>query len=379
MKKLILGMVAFATLLGGSLRAQDITGAWQGTLTPANGKELRIILKISKDDGRLKALMYSIDQGAQPFKASSVSLDGSTFKCSIDLIGGNYEAKVSADGKSMTGTWTQGTNPLPLNLVLPAKEVAWEIPAPPPPPKLMAADANPSFDVATIKPNNSGAPHMQGLNVRGRNFTTRNSSLQDLIEFAYNVQANQIIAAPDWFDKDRYDIAAVPDQEGVPNPEQLRIMMRKLLADRFKLTFHHDKRELSAFVLTVGKSGQKLTPTQMNGPLPGMGFAPAKGGMTLRIMNGTMGDFTSFLQSTVLDRPVVDQTNLAGKFDLSFAFAPDETQFNGHPPIPKPTDDAEAAPSLFDAIQQQLGLKLEAKKTPVDVIVIDHVEKPSAN
>ena len=181
-------------------------------------------------------------------------------------------------------------------------------------------------------------------------------------------------------DKDRYDIAAVPDQEGAPNPEQVRIMIRKLLADRFKLTFHKEKRELSAFVLTVGKDGPKLTPTQLNGPLPGLGFGPGKGGVTLHMMNGRMEDFTGFLQQLVLDRPVVDQTGLAGKFDVNVTFSPDDSQFNGNlPPFAKPVEGVEPAPSLFDAIQTQLGLKLEAKKTQVDVIAIDHVEKPSAN
>lgn len=379
MKKLMLLIVSLAALMGGAVHAQDITGNWQGSLTPPSGKELRIILQITKDDGRLKASMYSIDQG-QSFKASSVVLDGANFKCSIDAIGLSYEAKLSADGKSMLGTWTTGANPLPLNFVRPTKETAWEIPTPAPPPKPMAADADPSFEVATIKPNDSGATSMQGLTIRGRNFATRASSLEDLITFAYEVQSKQVVGGPDWMDKDRYDIAAVPDQEGSPNPQQVRIMIRKLLAERFKLTFHKEKRELSAFVLTVGKSGSKLTPTESKQTLPGLFIGPGKGGISLHVLNATMADFTAFLQQLVLDRPTVDQTELAGKFDFNVTFYPDDSQFNGHPPpIPKAADGAENAPSFFEAIQEQLGLKLEAKKTQVDVIAIDHVEKPSAN
>ncbi len=161
----------------------------------------------------------------------------------------------------------------------------------------MAADADPSFDVATIKPNNSGCFEYAGAYAEWRNFATRNSSLVDLMAFAYEVQAKQIVSGPDWMDKERYDIAAVPDVEGTPNPQQLRIMMRKLLADRFKLTFHHDKRELSAYVLTVGKNGQKLTPTQLSGPLPGIGFRPGPTGLTLNVRNGTLTDFTGFCRS----------------------------------------------------------------------------------
>jgi uncharacterized protein (TIGR03435 family) len=252
----------------------------------------------------------------------------------------------------------------------------------------MAADVDPSFEVATIKPNNSNATSMQGLTMRGRNFATRASSLADLISFAYEVQVKQIVNAPDWYDKDRYDIAAVPEQEGSPNPEQIRIMIRKLLADRFGLKFHREKREMSAYVLTVGKDGSKLKPTQIQGTLPGIGIRPGTGGITLAVINAAIPDFTGFLQILVLDRPVVDKTGLTGRYDFQCTFSPDDSQFGGHPPqIPRPGDSnasssdtaAPAAPNLYDAFQQDLGLKLSAEKTAVEVIVVDQAQKPSAN
>jgi len=377
MKRGLLYLTAVLALVVPALRAQDITGNWQGALkTPQ--KDLRTVLVVTKDDGKLKATMYSIDQGAQPIKVSSISLDGSTFKYAVDLIGGTYEGKLSADGTTITGTWSQGT-PIPLVLTKATKTTAWEIPAPPPPPKLMAANADPSFDVATIKPNDSGATGMQGLTINGRNFRTRASSLSDLIAFSYEVQAKQIVGAPDWITKDRYDIDAVPDVDGAPNPAQVRSMVRKLLADRFQLKFHHDQREMSAFVLTVAKTGQKLTPTELTGPLPGIGLRPATGGLSMMARNATIGDFTGFLQNLVLDRPVVDRTGLTGKFDLTVTFLPDDTQFNGHSPVGKLADGVEPAPSLSEAFLTQLGLKLTPEKTSVDVLAIDHVEKPSAN
>jgi uncharacterized protein (TIGR03435 family) len=364
---------------------QGIAGTWQGILHA--GKDLRTVVKISKaDDGGYKAVFYSIDQGGgDGLDANKTTLEGTTFKMAITFIGASYEGKVSPDGNTITGNWILGPTPLPLVLTRATAETEWTIP--PPRPKLppMAADADPSFEVATIKPNDSGKPNMQGLTVRGREFKTVNSSLGDLIQFAYSVQIRQVVNAPDWMSKDRYDISAVPEQEGVPNAEQVRTMIRKLLADRFKLTFHHDKRELSAYVLTVVKSGNKLTPTERPGPLPGLGFMPGTGGLTMRAINASMSDFTGFLQVLVLDRPVVDQTGLTGKYDLHCTFTPDDSQFNGHPPMPPPqqqTDTANAAPSapsLYDAFQQELGLKLSAEKTPVDVLVVDRVEKPSAN
>jgi len=374
----MLWLVALAALAGGTLHAQDLTGNWQGTLKA--GKDLRLILAISKDGGRLQAKFYSIDQTPEPFKVSSISQDGSTVKFAIDLIGATYEGKLSADSNAIAGTWTQGATPLPLNLARATKETAWEIPAPPPPPKLMAADADPSFDVATIKPNISGGSSMQQLTINGRDFKCVNASLVDLMDFAYNVQSKQIVGAPDWINKDRYDISGVPDQEGAPSVVQLKSMIRKLLAERFQLKFHNDKRELSAFVLTVGKDGSKLTPTQLKGPLPGIGMAPGKTGPMMMMRNATVPDFTGFLQSLVLDRPVVDRTGLTGKYDFTVTFTPDDSLFNGNaPPFPKVAEGVEPAPSLFDAIQQQLGLKLAAEKTQVDVMAIEHVEKPSAN
>jgi uncharacterized protein (TIGR03435 family) len=359
----------------------DMAGNWQGTVEM--GKSIRTVLQISKTDKGWSGKMFLFgDDGARPFDAASISLDGSTFKYQVPVIGGSYQGTLSADGNSIVGTLTGGPSPTPLTFVRATKETAWEIPAPPPPPKLMAADADPSFDVVTIKPNDSGATSIQGLNVRGRNFTTRASSVDDLIKFAYGVHVRQIVGGPEWLDKDRYDINGVPDKDGTPNATQLQTMMKKLLADRFKLTFHHEKRDLSAFVLEVGKDGQKLAPTQLNGPLPGLGFRPVPGGITLNVVNGTMGDFTDFLQMLVLDRPVVDRTGITGRYDFRFTFTPDDSLFNGHPPrMPAQADGstAEAAPGFFEAIQKDIGLKLDAQKTAVDVIVIDHVEKPSAN
>jgi len=358
----------------------DLAGNWQGTLHA--GQDLRLVLKITKaPDGSYKAVFYSIDQGGGQLNVNSVTLQGAAVKMAISVIGGSYEGTLSADGKTIDGNWKQGPSPLPLALERSNPDTAWAIPEPPKP---MAADADPSFEVATIKPNISGGNTMQGLTIRGRNFATRNSSLGDLISFSYSVQKKQIVSAPDWLDKDRYDISAVPEQQGVPNSDQIRVMIRKLLKERFGLTFHHEKRDMSAYVLTVGKNGNKLTPNTSNGNLPGLGFRPAPGGITMGAVNATMSDFTGLLQILVLDRPVVDQTGITGKYDFQCTFAPDDSQFNGHPPIPPAQPDATAAaapsaPSLYEAIQAQMGLKLDAEKTAVDVIVIDHIEKPSAN
>lgn len=378
MKKLMLCLVALATLFTTSaLRAQDMAGAWQGTIK-AGSKDVRIVVKIAKADKGWTATLFNADQASQSLNASSVTLDGAALKFSLDLMSASYEGKMSPDGKSVSGTWTQGGQSLPLTFLRATPETAWDIPEAPKTPEPMAADADPSFDVATIKPNPSGGTSLKGLTLNGRHLVVNNGSLNDLITFAYSLHAKQVVNAPGWTDNDRYDIDAVPDQQGTPNLEQTRNMVRKLLADRFALKFHHEKRDLSAYVLTAGKTGQKLTPTQIKGNLPGFYASPGTGGLTMHLVNGTMSDFTSFLQMLVLDKPVVDQTAITGRFDCNVTFTPDQTQFNGNAPkLPKA--DVPDAPDLLTAIQQQLGLKLTAEKTPVDVIAIDHVEKPSPN
>lgn len=267
-------------------------------------------------------------------------------------------------------------------IAAPAIVVGAQTPAPPSM-RRMPNDADPTFDVATIKPNESGVANIQMFRFGQDDFETRNSSLVDLIARAYGVQTKQITGGPEWMSHDRYDIKARPDIEGVPNPTQVRSLVRKLLADRFKLTVHKDKKEMSAYVLTVVKTGSKLKGTEFNGPGMSFGFVPKPTGLTLLMRNGTMSDLSETLQSMVLDRPLVNDTGLTDHYDFALTFMPDDSQFSGHPPVlngqaPKP-DAADAAPSLFEAIQQQLGLKLGPQKTTVDVIAIDHVEKPSAN
>jgi uncharacterized protein (TIGR03435 family) len=355
--------------------AQDITGTWQGTLHV--GQDLRIVLKISKaDGGGYKAENYSIDQGGQPIPVDKITLDGSTFKMSVKIIGGSYEGKLSADGKSIDGNWTQGS-PLPLNFERTTPETEWAIPKPPPPIPPMAADANPSFEVATIKPSKPD-DQRKAFIVQGNEFHIINQPLTQMISFAFDVQAKQVIGLPDWAESDKFDIDGKPDGEGAPNGKQWKIMIQKLLADRYGLKFHKDKKELSVYVLSVSKTGEKMTKNDSspNG-LPGLFF---QGLGKLNVRNALMSDFTGLMQSAVLDRPVLDQTGLTGRFDFSLNWTPDDSQFGGMgAKVPPPTDSADAPPNLYTAIQEQIGLKLDATRAPADVMVIDHIQKPSAN
>lgn len=378
-------IIALAALPAVVLVAQNLTGTWQGTLQvpQAPGGQLRTVFKISRaDDESLKGTFYSIDQGGRGLPVGAITQQGPAVKIAIPGIGGAYEGRLSADGNTIAGIWSQGQpKPLTLNLVRATPETAWTIPEPPPPPKPMAADANPSFEVATIKPSDPNRPG-KAFQIRGREFLTLNTTVTDIITFIYGVHARQISGGPSWMDSEKFDINAKPDGEGQPNLDQYKTMAKKLLADRLKLAFHHDKKELAVYAITIAKGGAKLTKSEgnPNGPpalfFRGLGVLPAR--------NASMSEFAEVMQGAVLDRPVVDQTGLTGKFDFTLQWTPDETQFaalrgGGPPPTQPPSDTTDARPDLFTAMQQQLGLKLESTRAPADVLVIDHVEKPSEN
>ncbi len=202
--------------------------------------------------------------------------------------------------------------------------------------------------------------------------------MSDLLTFAYGLHARQIVDAPSWVESEKYDLLAKPDGEGQPNDKQWKAMVQKLLANRFQLKFHRDKKELSVYAIVIGKNGSKLTTSDAPpNNLPGL-FFRRLGSLVVR--NATMADFAGVMQGAVLDRPVVDQTGLTGRYDFTLDWTPDEFQFVGFGPnAPRPAPAPDAPPDLYSAIQQQLGLKIESTRAPTEVMVIDHVEKPSEN
>jgi uncharacterized protein (TIGR03435 family) len=357
-----------------------IDDTWQGTLhIPQANRDLRIVVKVKKDDkGALQVSNYSIDQGGGEMKADTASFQDGEFKFAVQGIDGKYEGKMSGDGKSIAGTWTQGPGAIPLLFERATPATEWVIPTPPPRLPPMAADANPSFEVATIKPSQPDRPGKL-FNVQGSKFRTINTTLADLIKFSYGVQDKQIVGAPAWAETDKFDIEAQPDVPGAPNKEQLGAMVKKLLADRFQFKFHDETKEMPAYILSAAKSGQKMTKSDVDQPLPGLFFTNLSP-VTLTVRNATMDDVCNLFQSAVLDRPVVDQTGITGRWNFLLKWTADESQFSGMGvKPPPPSDAADAPPPLFTAIQEQTGLKLDAGKAQVKALVVDKAEKPSAN
>lgn len=374
------------------LASQDLTGQWQGTVPtqpsgPGGGQ--RMVIQVSKaDGGGWKTIFNYIDliaRGDGVPRSATLTLQGSAVQITVPGYDARYTGQLSPDGQTITGTWAQNSRDgkvgpdRPLTLIKAAPATAWDIPQPPASPPPMAADADPAFDVATIKPNPNAAVGPTFVR-RGRTFNVINASLKDLIVYAYDVHAKQILNGPDWISQAKYDISGVPDHAGAPSHRQWQIMMQKLLADRFQLVFHHEKRDLDVYILSVARGGPKnmvkSDKTDADGFSVPIGQVP--GGFTTRITNANMGDFASFaLQQAVLDRPVLDQTGITGRYDFRLTWAQLGTEFGGNLPAPKPVDNP--PPNLFTAIQEQLGLKLEAVKAPADVMVIDKAEKPSPN
>jgi hypothetical protein len=298
MTRLMRRILALTALWGNALLAQNLAGTWQGTLQA--GKELRIVFRISTTDAdNLKAVMYSIDQSPQGI-SGAVAVQGSAVKMSIPGIGA-YEGKLGADGNSIAGIWSQGPQPLSLNLTRATSLTAWAIPEPPVR-QTMPADANPVFEVATIKASRPDERMSIVVTPGGRQVSTAVTSLSDLITFAWGIHPRQIVGGPAWLESEKYDVLGRPDVEGTPNQKQLRVMLQKLLADRFQLTFHRDKKELTVYTIVPGKTGPKLTKNDAdpNG-LPTLGF---RGLGSLFARNANMSDFASLLQTELDARRV---------------------------------------------------------------------------
>jgi uncharacterized protein (TIGR03435 family) len=237
------------------------------------------------------------------------------------------------------------------------------------------------FEVATIKP---AVDEQSGAFIRmqsAHRFYVKNYSLKSLVGAAYNLTPRAISGGPAWAGSDHYDILAGTPGAIQPDLDEQMSMLRKLLADRFKLTFHREQKEFSIYALSIAKSGPKLKEsTAPPGKLPELVSVVFADRVLLPARNTTMAEFASHLMNRgVLDRPVVDKTGLSGKYDFDLEWADDETQFGGKLRKRASADDGPDKPDFFAAVQLQLGLRLEAAKGPVDVLVIDQVERPSEN
>jgi uncharacterized protein (TIGR03435 family) len=250
------------------------------------------------------------------------------------------------------------------------------------------------FAVATIKPDKSASGSMRAHSTPD-GYTITNASVQTLIQLAFGIQDYQILGAPDWFTSEHFDIEAKMDpavadafQKLSPDerkPKRLQ-MLQAVLIDRLNLKIHRETRELPIYSLVIAKNGPKLQETKRDPATPdvpvGRGGASVttgtgNGPITLTVLHCPSADLASVFVPYA-GRTVVNKTGLTSVYDFTLQFTPDDnsgvpTRTVG-PSVPEPI-----APSIFNAVQEQLGLKLESGKGPVEVTVIDHVERPSGN
>jgi uncharacterized protein (TIGR03435 family) len=230
-----------------------------------------------------------------------------------------------------------------------------------------------TFEVATIKLNTEGGGSSQRTSPNGT-LTFINNTPRNIIRNAYGLQGAQVIGGPDWLDTDRYDVVAKADAPFTA--DEGRLMLRALLADRFALTAHAETREAPVFLLRHVRADRTLGPRMRTSTVDCMTLAAAKAklpcGFDVRLAAGSVtGAGVSVAQLArnlmgAAGRMIVDETGLTGTYDLELTFALE------------PAPDS-PAPSLFTALQEQLGLKLEPGRGPIDVLVIDRAQRPTVD
>jgi uncharacterized protein (TIGR03435 family) len=241
------------------------------------------------------------------------------------------------------------------------------------------------FEVASIRLNKSGTTTMKFSVPPDGKFRATNFPLKGLISFGYGVPGSQVAGAPDWTSSDRFDVEARAAGPNVTRDEYQR-MVRSLLEERFGLRTHAETRALPSYELVLAKNGSRLKPADPNACEPPGGAGVTCGAFytgpsSLDGRSMSMAAFSNALSLT-LGRPVTDHTGISGQFDIHLEFDPDGANLgNGAAGLSTDGNKSDSErPSIFSALQQQLGLKLESHKEPVTVIVIDRLERlPTSN
>lgn len=355
--------LALASVLQAQAPPAAVSGQWQGT---TDGPEhVRVVVLLpAASAGR--AIVYLLDgrNSGRPYATTTLQLSGEHLAFAVANIEAAFNGSFAADHASIAGTWTHHGASAPLKLIRAQGGAAWELPEND---AMMPVDADPSFDVATIRPADPNI-HSSGIQIDGRRVIAHNQTMQTIVCFAYGIHRAQLVDAPSWFSSDRWEINGVADIPGSPNLMQMRGMFRKLLAERLGMRIDRQTRELSVYALVKGKDAPKITPSANGGVLPDSTGNGNNGVREFRYSNISMEEFAGEL-AFFEDRPFVNQTGLPGRYDFRLRWSTADA----------PSTDANTPPALFTAIQEQLGLKVESQHAPVPVFVIRHVDRPSDN
>jgi uncharacterized protein (TIGR03435 family) len=230
-----------------------------------------------------------------------------------------------------------------------------------------------SFEVASIRLHTMRVQSV-GSRISGPRLTVEAMSLDNLITYGYDLKNYQVSGAPSWADSnridcDRYDIAAKAEGDGTLRQDQAKAMVQALLADRFHLQFHKEMKEMPVYALVLAKNGPKLKESPQDAQIL-IRMGSGVSGTELTVTRGSMPQLVAQLSNNNgIDRPVLDKTQLTGNYDYKLTWTPE---------LGAPRNDSVTL-SIFTALQEQLGLRLDPQKAPIEILVIDHVEKPSEN
>jgi uncharacterized protein (TIGR03435 family) len=325
MKRLLLGILMSLPVLAQT----DISGKWTGS---------QFTITFKQDGAKLTGTAGPNSSQQFPLQDAVIDGDHVTFRI------GTFSFDLHIDGKVIRGQANLGGTPSPV--ILERAEA-------------LASGQTLAFEVASVKRSPPDAQQGSQSKLDPGHVTFTGATLQALIRRAYDVK-NYQISGPDWINTDRYEISAkFPAKYGV---DQIVVMLQNLLADRFKLTIRRDTKEMPVYALVLGKGGLKNARETEIGP---GGTSLNRGKLTATKIN--MARLAETLSGQV-DRPVIDMTGLTAIYDLTLEWAPDQTAAS------------ENGPDIYTALQQQLGLRLEPRKAPMEVLVVERAERsPTEN
>jgi uncharacterized protein (TIGR03435 family) len=312
--------------------------------------------------------MKYIDSNGVGVPLTAITFTSPDVTLTQSMTMGTYRGKLSSDGQSITGTWSQGKTSLPLILSLATPDTLWRSAGPGP----MAADADPSYEVATIKPATPEEVHPI-FDLQAAEFRTTGTSAAELIKIVYKIRGRQVIGGPSWLEDSKFDITAKSDTPGIPSEDQTRVMVRKLLTERFHLVCHTGQQLYPALALTLDPKGPRPTPSDPNFNLQGGAMGRQEGGDTVLHFSGiTMQAFLKVLMDRFRDKQVVDETGLTGTYDITLRIPANlASTGNGG------TEDEVGI--AYIAAAEKAGFKIVSKKAPLPVVIIDHIDPPTPN
>ena len=360
----LVGLVLLAQTAGPA-----ITGTWQGVVALPSGNSVRVVFAVAKNpDGSLHGGIRYIDANAG-LAFTTIVFRAPDLTVTQAVTSMTYHGRLSADGQSIIGTWSQGNLSLPLTLTLATSATLWK-PAGPGP---MAADADPSYDVAVIKPSLPEEQHPI-WNLRGAEFRATGTSAAELIKIVYKIRGRQIMNAPAWVEQDKFDITARPDTPGVPTEDQSRIMIRKLLAERFHLVCHTATQDFPVLVMTLDPKGPRPVLSDPDFNVHGGMLLRQEGGEAQLHLSGVnMQEFLKDLMDRYRDKQIVDETGLTGTYDITLRLPAAALQGIGDGGA------EDEVGSDYIAAAEHAGFKFVSKKAPLPVVIVDHIDPPTPN